>query len=268
MSGDKVTIPKVISMKEKGEKISMITAYDFTGAKIVDEAGIDIILVGDSLGMVMQGRSSTLPVTIDDVIYHTRMVKNGTKRALVVGDMPFMSYQVSVEEAVKNAGRLIQEGGAEAVKLEGGREFVDRIKAIVSCGIPVMGHLGLTPQSINIFGGYRVRGRKQEEAKRIIEDAKYLQEAGVFSIVLEAMPLSVAKEITESVSIPTIGIGASKLCDGQVLVFHDLLGLFEEFKPKFVKRYAHLKQDAVRAVRQYIDEVKKGIFPDEEHSYL
>jgi 3-methyl-2-oxobutanoate hydroxymethyltransferase len=268
MDRDKVTVPKIISMKEKGEKISMITAYDFTGAKIVDEAGIDIILIGDSLGMVMQGKSSTLPVTIEDVIYHTRMVKNGTERALVVGDMPFMSYQVSVEQAVQNAGRLVQEGGAEAIKLEGGREFTDRIKAIVSCGIPVMGHLGLTPQSINIFGRYRVRGKEQKEAKRIIEDAKYLQEAGVFSIVLEAVPLPVAKEITENVNIPTIGIGASKFCDGQVLVFHDLLGLFEEFKPKFVKRYAHLKQDAVKAVRQYIDEVKKGIFPDEEHSYL
>lgn len=268
MNRDKVTVPKVISMKEKGEKISMITAYDFTGAKIVDEAGIDIILIGDSLGMVMQGKSSTLPVTIEDIIYHTRMVKNGTERALVVGDMPFMSYQVSVSQAVQNAGRLVQEGGAEAIKLEGGREFTDRIKAIVSCGIPVMGHLGLTPQSINIFGRYRVRGKEQKEAKRIIEDAKYLQEAGVFSIVLEAVPLPVAKEITENVNIPTIGIGASQFCDGQVLVFHDLLGLFEEFKPKFVKRYAHLKQDAVKAVRQYIDEVKKGIFPDEEHSYL
>ena len=268
MNRDKVTVPKVISMKEKSEKISMVTAYDFTGAKIVDEAGIDIILIGDSLGMVMQGKSSTLPVTIEDVIYHTRMVKNGTERALVVGDMPFMSYQVSVEQAVQNAGRLVQEGGAEAIKLEGGREFTDRIKAIVSCGIPVMGHLGLTPQSINIFGRYRVRGKEQKEAKRIIEDAKYLQEAGVFSIVLEAVPLPVAEEITENVNIPTIGIGASKFCDGQVLVFHDLLGLFEEFKPKFVKRYAHLKQDAVKAVRQYIDEVKKGIFPDEEHSYL
>jgi len=268
MNRDKVTVPKVISMKEKSEKISMVTAYDFTGAKIVDEAGIDIILIGDSLGMVMQGKSSTLPVTIEDVIYHTRMVKNGTERALVVGDMPFMSYQVSVEQAVQNAGRLVQEGGAEAIKLEGGREFTDRIKAIVSCGIPVMGHLGLTPQSINIFGRYRVRGKEQKEAKRIIEDAKYLQEAGVFSIVLEAVPLPVAEEITENVNIPTIGIGASKFCDGQVLVFHDLLGLFEEFKPKFVKRYAHLKQDAVKAVRQYIDEVKKGIFPDKEHSYL
>lgn len=268
MNRDKISVPKVISMKEKSEKISMVTAYDFTGAKIVDEAGIDIILIGDSLGMVMQGKSSTLPVTIEDVIYHTRMVKNGTERALVVGDMPFMSYQVSVEQAVQNAGKLVQEGGAEAIKLEGGREFTDRIKAIVSCGIPVMGHLGLTPQSINIFGRYRVRGKEQKEAKRIIEDAKYLQEAGVFSIVLEAVPLPVAKEITENVNIPTIGIGASKFCDGQVLVFHDLLGLFEEFKPKFVKRYAHLKQDAVKAVRQYIDEVKKGIFPDEEHSYL
>ncbi|MEA1994546.1 MAG: 3-methyl-2-oxobutanoate hydroxymethyltransferase [Campylobacterota bacterium] len=268
MNRDKISVPKVISMKEKSEKISMVTAYDFTGAKIVDEAGIDIILIGDSLGMVMQGKSSTLPVTIEDVIYHTRMVKNGTERALVIGDMPFMSYQVSVEQAVQNAGKLVQEGGAEAIKLEGGREFTDRIKAIVSCGIPVMGHLGLTPQSINIFGRYRVRGKEQKEAKRIIEDAKYLQEAGVFSIVLEAVPLPVAKEITENVNIPTIGIGASKFCDGQVLVFHDLLGLFEEFKPKFVKRYAHLKQDAVKAVRQYIDEVKKGIFPDEEHSYL
>ena len=261
-----MNVPKIVSMKSK-EKITMVTAYDYTSARIADEAGVDIILVGDSLGMVMQGLDSTIPVTLDEMIYHTKMVKRGVKNALVVADMPFMSYQADYVEAVKSAGRIMKETGCNAVKLEGGREFAVTISSIVAAGIPVMGHLGLTPQSINIFGAYGARGKSEQEAKKMKEDAKYIQEAGVFSIVLEAVPVNLAKEITESLRVPTIGIGAGAETDGQVLVFHDLLGLFDDFKPKFVKRYAHLKKDAIGAMENYIKEVKDKKFPDKEHCY-
>jgi len=261
-----MNVPKIVSMKSK-EKIAMVTAYDYTSARIADEAGVDIILVGDSLGMVMQGLDSTIPVTLDEMIYHTKMVKRGVKNALVVADMPFMSYQADYVEAVKNAGRIMKETGCNAVKLEGGREFAVTISNIVAAGIPVMGHLGLTPQSINIFGAYSARGKSEQESKKMKEDAKYIQEAGVFSIVLEAVPVNLAKEITESLRVPTIGIGAGAETDGQVLVFHDLLGLFDDFKPKFVKRYAHLKKDAIGAMENYIKEVKDKKFPDKEHCY-
>ncbi len=261
-----MNVPKIVAMKSK-EKISMITAYDYTSARIADEAGVDIILVGDSLGMVMQGKNSTIPVTIDDMIYHTKMVKQGVKNALIVVDMPFMSYQADYVEAVKNAGRIVKETGCDAVKLEGGREFAVTINAIISAGIPVMGHLGLTPQSINIFGSYKARGKDKQEAKKILEDAKYITEAGVFSIVLESVSKNLAKDITKAVSVPTIGIGAGVNTDGQVLVFHDMLGLFDDFKPKFVKRYAHLKKEAIEAVKLYTKEVKEGAFPTDEHSY-
>ena len=261
-----MNVPKIVAMKSK-EKISMITSYDYTSARIADEAGVDIILVGDSLGMVMQGKNSTIPVTIDDMIYHTKMAKQGVKNALIVVDMPFMSYQADYVEAVKNAGRIVKETGCDAVKLEGGREFAVTINAIISAGIPVMGHLGLTPQSINIFGSYKARGKDKQEAKKILEDAKYITEAGVFSIVLESVSKSLAKDITKAVSVPTIGIGAGVNTDGQVLVFHDMLGLFDDFKPKFVKRYAHLKKEAIEAVKLYTKEVKEGAFPTDEHSY-
>ena len=262
-----VSVPEIMAKKGR-EKIVMITAYDYTSARIADEAGVDIILVGDSLAMVMQGKNSTIPVTVDEMIYHAKMVKAGVKNALIVVDMPFMSYQADYIEAVRNAGRILKETGCDAVKLEGGREFVPTINNIVAAGIPVMGHLGLTPQSINIFGSYKARGRDEAEAKKIKEDAKFLQDAGVFSIVLESVPKNLAAEITQSVKVPTIGIGAGVLTDGQVLVFHDMLGLFDDFKPKFVKRYAHLKKDAVEAVKQYAEEVRAAKFPTDEHSYL
>ncbi len=261
-----MNVPKLVAMKGQ-EKISMITAYDYTSARIADEAGVDVILVGDSLSMVMQGNNSTIPVTLDEMIYHAKMVKKGAKNALIVVDMPFMSYQADYVEAVKNAGRIMKETGCDAVKLEGGREFAVTINAIVSAGIPVMGHLGLTPQSINIFGSYKARGRSEQEAKKIAEDAKYIQEAGVFSIVLESVPKGLAKDVTAAVSVPTIGIGAGVETDGQVLVYHDMLGLFDDFKPKFVKRYAHLKKDALDAIKTYIKEVKNREFPTDEHSY-
>jgi 3-methyl-2-oxobutanoate hydroxymethyltransferase len=261
-----MNVPELVAMKGK-EKISMITAYDYTSARIADDAGVDIILVGDSLGMVMQGNDSTIPVTLDEMIYHAKMVKKGAKNALIVVDMPFMSYQADYVEAVRNAGRIMKETECDAVKLEGGREFAVTINAIVSAGIPVMGHLGLTPQSINIFGSYKARGRSEQEAKKIVEDAKYIQEAGVFSIVLESVPKTLAKEVTDSVSVPTIGIGAGVETDGQVLVYHDMLGLFDDFKPKFVKRYAHLKKDALDAIKTYTKEVKNKEFPTDKHSY-
>ncbi len=261
-----MNVPKIVAMKGQ-RKIVMVTAYDYTSARIADEAGVDIILVGDSLAMVMQGRDSTIPVTVDEMIYHAKMVRRGVKNALIVVDMPFMSYQSDYIEAVENAGRILKETGCDAVKLEGGKEFAVTISSMITAGIPVMGHLGLTPQSINIFGSYKTRGKSKEEAEKIKEDAKYLQEAGVFSIVLESVPASLAKEVTDSVSVPTIGIGAGVHTDGQVLVFHDLLGLFDDFKPKFVKRYAHLKVEAVDAIKRFADEVRNGIFPDDEHSY-
>ena len=263
----RITVLKLREMKESGEKIAMLTAYDYPFASIVDEASIEIILVGDSLGMVVLGYDSTIPVTLEDIIRHTQAVARGTKNAMVVADMPFLTYQVSPSQALLNAGRLIQEGGAQAVKLEGGREVAQTVHTIVSAGIPVMGHIGLTPQSVHQLGGYKVQGRTEEAAKRLKEDAQILQEAGAFSIVLEAVPVDLAREITESLNIPTIGIGAGPYCDGQVLVLHDLLGVFQRFTPKFVKRYAEIGKMARKAIEEYKDEVKKGLFPTEEHSY-
>ena len=253
--------------KQNGEKLSMLTAYDYSMAKIIDESGINGILIGDSLGMVVKGDEDTLGVTVDEIIYHTRAVKKGAKNALIVADMPFLSYHVSVEDAVFNAGRLMKEGGANAVKIEGGANVVDKIKAIVDAQIPVMGHLGLTPQSINAFGGFRVQGKTEEAAKTLIEDAKKLEEAGVFSITLEGIPAKVAQLITEAVSIPTIGIGAGKGCDGQILVYQDMLGMFSDFVPKFVKQYANIGSVMREAIGNYIKEVQDGSFPEEEHTY-
>jgi len=262
----KVTIIDVRLMKEEGRKITMLTAYDYPTAVILDEAGVDIILVGDSLGNVILGYANTIPVTMDDMVRHCAAVSRGVKRALVVGDMPFMSY-ATIDLAVKNAGRMVQEGGAEAVKLEGGREVSQIVKVLVDNGIPVMGHIGLTPQSIHKFGGYKVQGRTAEAAKKLVEDAETLEKAGVFSIVLECIPWQVAKMITEEVSVPTIGIGAGAHCDGQVLVTHDLLGFFEGFQPRFVKKYANIRQYIKEAVGKYLEEVRSGEYPTLEHSY-
>lgn len=245
----------------------MLTAYDALFAKIVDEAAVDVILVGDSLGVVVQGKENTLSVTVDEMIYHTRMVSFAAKHALVIGDMPFLSYQASIQEAVKNAGRFLHEAGAAGVKLEGGAQVVPQVMAMVGYGIPVLGHLGMTPQSIHKFGGYKVQGREEAAAKAFIEDAMALEQAGVFAIVLEAMPSSLAKKITQAVSVPTIGIGAGPHCDGQVLVLYDLLGLFTEFTPKFVRRYADLRTQALEAIQRYKEEVELGKFPSEDESY-
>jgi 3-methyl-2-oxobutanoate hydroxymethyltransferase len=264
---EKFTIKSFEKAKKEGEKISMLTAYDYSIAKIVDKAGIDSILVGDSLGMVIQGHNSTLSVTVDDIIYHTKIVRKALNRAFLIADMPFMSYHITPEEAVYNAGRIIKEGGAEAVKLEGGVKFADTIKAIVDANIPVMGHLGMTPQSVNVFGGFKVRGKNEDQSQKIYDDAKLLEELGVFSITLECVPDLLAKKITENLNIPTIGIGAGKYCDGQVLVVNDMLGLFDTILPKFVKKYANLAKDADDAIKEYIKEVKSGSFPSEEYTY-
>lgn len=253
--------------KENGEKLTMLTAYDYSMAKIIDESGVNGILIGDSLGMVIKGDEDTLGVTIDDIIYHTKAVKKGTKNALIVSDMPFLSYHVSVEQAVLNAGRLLKEGGANAVKLEGGSSVVNQIKAIVDAQIPVMGHLGLTPQSINAFGGFRVQGKSEEAAKKLIDDAKSLEKAGVFAITLEGIPEKVAELITDNISVPTIGIGAGRGCDGQILVYQDMLGMFSDFVPKFVKQYANIGAVMREAICSYIKEVKEGSFPEEKHTY-
>lgn len=263
----KVTTVSLQTMKAEKQKITMLTAYDYLTASLLDEAGCDVLLVGDSLGMVMLGLETTLPVTMDDMISATKAVARGTKGAMVVGDMPFMSYQASVDEAVKNAGRFLKEAGAQAVKLEGGNEIADKIRKITEAGIPVMGHLGLTPQSIHQFGGYDIRAKEDEEAKKLMSDAKELEKAGVFSIVLEKVPSDLAKEVTKKVNVPTIGIGAGPDCDGQVLVTHDMLGMFTKFVPKFVKQYADLAGDIKKAVEDYNKEVKEGKFPGEEHSY-
>jgi len=254
-------------MKERQEKIAMLTAYDFPQALMVDEAGIEVVLVGDSLGMVVLGYEDTLKVTTEDVIYHTKAVARALKNALLVADMPFLSYQVSKEEAIYNAGRLIQEGGAQAVKVEGGGAMIKRVKEIVEAGIAVMGHLGLTPQMVNQFGGFKVQGKKEEQAKKIMEDALALENAGAFSLVLECVPAELAKEITSRLRIPVIGIGAGPYCDGQVLVFHDLLGLFPRLTPKFVRRYAELYPEIIKALQDYKQEVKEGLFPAQEHSF-
>lgn len=245
----------------------MLTGYDYSMAKLMDTAGIDTILVGDSLGMVMQGHDSTLPVTVDDIIYHTKAVKRAVKNAFIVSDMPFLSYHVSKEEAVKNAGRLVKESGAEAVKIEGGVEMAETIKAVVRAQIPVIGHLGLTPQSVNVFGGYKVQGKSEAQAKKLIKDAQALEDAGVFAIVLECIPEELAKIVTEMVNVPTIGIGAGKYCDGQVLVINDMLGMYPDFVPKFVKQYAGIGKEIQNAVKNYITEVQNGNFPAKEHSY-
>jgi 3-methyl-2-oxobutanoate hydroxymethyltransferase len=262
-----MTVPEIRSMKEKGEKVVCLTAYDYCFARILDQSGVDLLLVGDSLGSVVQGHDSTLPVTVDDVIYHTRAVIRGRRRALVVSDMPFMTFQLGVDEAKRNAGRLVQEGGAESVKLEGGVTQAATIEALVKMGVPVMGHVGLTPQSVHQFGGYRIQGRGEADARAILDDAMAVEQAGAFAVVLEGIPVQLAREITQRVSIPTIGIGAGLHCDGQILVVHDMLGLFDDFTPKFVKRYANLKETIGGAVQSYMEEVRTEAFPAEEHTF-
>lgn len=253
--------------KQTGQKLSMLTAYDYSMAKLIDGAGVSAILVGDSLGMVMLGYDNTLSVTMEDMIHHTAAVARGAKNALVVADMPFLSYQISVEEAVRNAGRLIQEGHAEAVKLEGGSTVVPQVRAIVNASIPVMGHLGLTPQSVNAFGGYKVQGKTQEAAQKLLDDARALEEAGAFAIVLECVPAKLAQKVSKAISIPTIGIGAGAGCDGQVLVYQDMMGMFSDFTPKFVKRFGEIGQAMQSAVRDYVLAVEAGRFPSEEHTF-
>jgi len=262
-----VTTKTVMMMKNTGEKIAMLTAYDYLVARYLDQVGIDIILVGDSLGNVVHGYETTLPVTIDDMIYHAKAVKRGVKNALVVVDMPFMSFQTSIDDAVRNAGRIMKEVGVGAVKLEGGEYIADIVKHLVKIGIPVMGHLGLTPQAINKFGTYEVRATTKEESDELLHDAKVLADAGVFSIVLEKIPASLAKKVTASISVPTIGIGAGQHCDGQVLVVYDMLGLTEEFKPRFVRRYSELAETMRGAFRTYISDVKSKKFPSNKESY-
>jgi 3-methyl-2-oxobutanoate hydroxymethyltransferase len=264
---EKITVPRIVKMKQQEKKITCLTAYDYSLARILDDAGVDILLVGDSVGSVVQGQPNTLAVTMDEMIYHTRIVARGRKRALVVGDMPFLSFQVGREQALRNAGRFLQEAGAEAIKLEGGVAISNTIAAIVNAGIPVMGHVGLTPQSVHRFGGYKIQGREEGQHEIIVRDALAVEDAGAFAIVLEGIPTPLAKEITERVTIPTIGIGAGIHCDGQVLVVHDMLGLFDEFTPKFVKRYADIKGSMAAAVKTFIDEVRERKFPGEEHSF-
>ena len=261
------TIRKLAQMKRDGEKIPMVTAYDYTAARIADAAGIPIVLVGDSLGMVVLGYDSTIPVTMDDMVRHTRMVSRGASDALIVADLPFMAYQIDANEAMRNAGRLMQEGGAHTVKMEGGVAIAGTVRRIVDAGAPVMGHIGLTPQSVNALGGYRVQGRTRATARRLLDDAVALQDAGAYSVVLECVPSPLAKVITERLSIPTIGIGAGPDCDGQVQVFHDMLGLFSDFLPKHARRYATLADDIAAAFRQYADDVRAGDFPAESESF-
>jgi 3-methyl-2-oxobutanoate hydroxymethyltransferase len=263
----RVTINQIKDMKQKGERISMLTAYDYTTAKIVDEAGVPLILVGDSLGMVVLGYESTIPVTIEEMLHHTRAVVRGAKKALVIGDMPFMTYHVSVEQALRNAGRFIQETGCQAVKLEGGVTVAEKVKRVVECGIPVMGHIGLTPQSINQFGGYKIQGKTPEAAVRLLEDARALEQAGAFSVVLETVPAPLATLITQKISIPTIGIGAGAGCDGQVQVINDIFGSYTDFVPKHAKQYAKIADIMAHAVAQYHEEVKSGKFPTEAQSF-
>ena len=262
----KVTLPAFRQKKEQGEPIAVLTAYDYPTALALDVAGIDALLVGDSLAMVVLGYENTLSVTMEEMLHHCRAVARGARSALLIGDMPFLSYQVSVEEAIRNAGRFLQQGGMEAIKLEGGRERLETVRAIVGAGIPVMGHLGLTPQSIHLLGGFRSQGRTAAAAKRMLEDALMLEEAGCFSIVLESIPARLAGLISKRLSIPTIGIGAGAGCDGQVLVCHDMLGLFDRFTPRFVRQYAGLQAEMQRAFAAYIADVKGGAFPAEEHT--
>lgn len=262
----RITINQIKEMKQKGEKITMLTAYDYATAKLVDEAEIPLILVGDSLGMVVLGYESTIPVTMEEMLHHTKAVVRGTKKAMVIGDMPFMTYHVSVEDALYNAASFIQEGGAQAVKLEGGVTVAEKVKRIVECGIPVMGHIGLTPQSIHQFGGFKLQGKTPEAAARMLEDARALEEAGAFAIVLETVPTPLAKLISAKISIPTIGIGAGPDCDGQVQVINDILGSFADFIPRHAKQYAKLTDIISQAVAQYHQEVKTGKFPTEKQS--
>ena len=261
-----ITVNTILSMKEKGEKIVALTAYDYISARILDEAGIDMILVGDSAANVFAGEKTTLPITMEEMLYHTRVVARGVNNAVVIADMPFLSYQVSVERAIDNAGRFLQVGAC-GVKLEGGKVMADTIKKLVDLGIPVMGHLGLTPQSVHKFGGYKLQGVGEEAAAKMLEDAEALQAAGCFSIVLEKIPRALAKRMTETLHIPTIGIGAGPSCDGQILVLHDVLGLYEDFTPKFVKQYAKLAEQIRHAVQGYKKDVRAGRFPGPEHSF-
>ena len=263
----RIAVHELKAMKQRGEKIAMLTAYDYPTAKILDEAGVPVILVGDSLGMVVLGYDSTIPVTMEEMIHHTKAVVRGTERAIVVGDLPFMSYQTSVEDAIRNAGRFLQEAGATAVKLEGGAPMAETVRRLVSIGIPVMGHLGLTPQSLNQLGGYKVQGKTPAAAVRLLNDAMALQEAGVFGIVLEGIPAPLGKLITQKLDVPTIGIGAGPHCDGQVQVIHDLLGFFPGFVPKHAKQYAHLSETIREAVTGYMEEVTAGSFPTARESF-
>ncbi len=263
----KVTTKTLFILKQKGIKIAALTGYDFITAKLLDEAGVDIILVGDSLSNVFQGNETTLPVTMDEMIYHTKAVTKGVERAMVVVDLPFMSYQLSIDEGFRNAGRIMKETSAGAVKLEGGKRVAEMVRKISDAGIPVMGHLGLTPQSIHLFGSYRERGRNKEEAEELLNDAKILEDAGVFAIVLEKIPSILAKQITESIKIPTIGIGAGVFCDGQILVTPDMLGLNVDFHPRFVRHYSNQAEEVLKAFKNYIDDVKAKNFPSEEESY-
>ena len=263
----RVTVPSLRAMKTRGEKIAVVTCYDATFARLVDEAGVDVLLVGDSLGNVIQGHDTTLPVTVDDIIYHTRAVCRGTRRPHIVADMPFMSYQASIESGVANAGRLLKEGGAGSVKLEGGAELAELVHKLTASGIPVMGHIGLLPQSANVTGGHRVQGRDPGGRERLINDAKVLEQAGAYAVVMELMPAAIAAAVTAAVSIPTIGIGAGAGCDGQVLVIYDLLGMNEAFKPRFVRRFAQLGAGIRDAVGTYVREVRAGTFPSDAESF-
>jgi 3-methyl-2-oxobutanoate hydroxymethyltransferase len=263
----KVTVPELRARKGPGPKIVAVTAYDATMARLLDEAGVDVLLVGDSLGMVVQGLPNTLPVTLEEVCYHARAVARACRCAHLAGDMPFMSFQVSVESAVANAGRMVKEGGAESVKLEGGEVHAEHVRAIVRAGIPVMGHVGLTPQSVHAMGGFRVQGKGEDAAARVVADARALDEAGVYSIVVEGVPADLGRRITDAVSVPTIGIGAGPHCDGQVLVCYDYLGMIRDLRPKFVKRYVELGDLVVQATREYAREVREGVFPSAAHAF-
>ena len=267
MNDAKITVPALLARKLRGPKIAVLTAYDATMARLLDEGGADVLLVGDSLGMVVQGLPNTLPVTVEEICYHGRAVARAARRAHVVGDLPFMSYQSSVERALESAGQLLKTGGFEAVKLEGGQRFAEHVRAIVAAGIPVMGHVGLMPQSVHAMGGFRVQGKADTEAERILADARAIAEAGAYSIVLEGIPSELGRRITEAISIPTIGIGAGPACDGQVLVCYDFLGMYPDFKPKFVKHFAELGAQIVAATRSYVNEVQSGAFPSAAQSF-
>lgn len=261
------TVKTFLEMKRNNEKITMLTAYDYSTAKLLDEVGINALLVGDSLGMVVLGYKDTLQVTVDDIIHHCKAVARGSSKALIVGDMPFLSYHISTEETIRNAGRIIQEGNAHCVKLEGGQDIIHKVEALIKAQIPVMGHIGLTPQSVNMFGGFTVQGKEEDDAKKIIEDALLLERAGVFAIVLEGIPAKLAELITSKLLIPTIGIGAGNSCDGQILVTNDMLGIYSDFTPKFVKQYANIKDEMSKGITHYIQDVKNGSFPGTEHSF-